>query len=80
MTRLRDRPTADLVVLFLAVVVGIIVIATVALLLISELVHPGTATYSGVVRSLSDVTNTLIAAIVGFIAGRGAKPGGPPEE
>jgi membrane protein DedA with SNARE-associated domain len=84
MPRLRDRPTPDLVVLFLAAVVGITIIgSTLGLFFASWL---GADVDLGKVGArLADVTNTLIGAIVGYLAGRGVEredptdPKGPPD-
>lgn len=82
MPRLRDRPTADLVVLFLAAVVGVTIIgSTLGLFFASWL---GADVDLGKVGArLADVTNTLIGAIVGYLAGRGVpedhEKGPPPD-
>ena len=76
--RLANRPTADLVVLLLAGLVAVIVVTAVAGVLVIALVRPR-ADVGGVVHSLSDVTNTLIGAVVGYIAGRGLAAKPPPD-
>jgi hypothetical protein len=79
MPRLRDRPTADLVVLGLALVVGFSVVATTVGALLLRIVDPS-ADLTKIGARLADVTNTLIGAIVGYLAGRGTdeKPPPPP--
>lgn len=73
MARFRDRPTPDLVVLFLAAIVGITIIgSTLGLFFASWL--GADVDLSKVGARLADVTNTLIGAIVGYLAGRGVEP------
>jgi hypothetical protein len=76
--RLRDRPTADLVVLGLAMVVAFSVIATTVGAVILRVTDPH-ADLTKIAARLADVTNTLIGAIVGYLAGRGTPPKEPPD-
>jgi O-antigen ligase len=75
MSPLRDRPTSDVIVLFLAGIVGfVIVFATIGLaigLAIGKSPDIGT-----IAKAISDMTNSLIALIVGYIAGRGVNGNG----
>ena len=77
----RDRPTADLVVMFLAGVVGVLVIGSLISVIVLEATGHATDLDKLSAR-LADVTNTLIGAIVGYLAGRGIdnKPPPPPPE
>lgn len=78
MARLRDRPTADLVVMFLAGIVGVLVIGSLAAVIVFRLVNESVDLDKAAAR-IADVTNTLIGAIVGYLAGRGTdKPPPPP--
>lgn len=82
MPRLRDRPTPDLVVLILAGVVAFSVVAAVLAGAWTRLVDPD-ANLDTLGARLADVTNTLIGAIVGYLAGRGVvqnKSKEPPDE
>jgi hypothetical protein len=75
MKRLRDRDTPDLIVLFLALLVGIILGVELIVIVVTLFLQPG-YDLSEAVAALTDVTNTLIAAVVGFVAGRGSPRGG----
>lgn len=77
MARLRDRPTADLVVLGLAIVVAFSVILSTVGAIVWRILDPD-ADLSKVAARLADVTNTLIGAIVGYLAGRGTDKSPPP--
>jgi hypothetical protein len=71
-TRLRDRPTADLIVLgLLAVVTFAVVISTLGVIALDLMGHDQNV--AALAGRLADITNTLIAAIVGYLAGRGVK-------
>lgn len=70
MPRLRDRPTSDLIVLFLALVVGLLAIGAMLSVAILLAAHAH-VDYDKLSARLADVTNTLIGAIVGYLAGRG---------
>jgi hypothetical protein len=72
--RLRDRPTADLIVLFLAGVVGFSIIGSTVGIFIANAAGVDVDFDKWGAR-LADVTNTLIGAIVGYLAGRGIPPG-----
>lgn len=79
MPRLRDRPTADLVVMWLAGIVGVCVIGSLLGALVLRITDT-TADLDKIAARLADVLNTLIGAIVGYLAGRGVEPPkkGPP--
>lgn len=78
--RLRDRPTADLVVIFLAGVVGVVVVLSLVGAFVARATDPD-LDLTPIAARLADVTNTLIGAIVGYLAGRGIeKPPPPPPE
>jgi hypothetical protein len=83
MSRFRDRPTPDLIVMFLAAIVGVLMIGAMLSVIYLEAVHAA-VDLDKLSARLADVTNTLIGAIVGYLAGRGAgtppKPPHPPEE
>lgn len=83
MPRLRDRPTPDLIVLFLAAIVGVLMIGAMFSVVYLEAVHAA-VDLDKLSSRLADVTNTLIGAIVGYLAGRGVDPNeknkkGPPD-
>lgn len=78
--RLRDRPTADLIVMFLAGLVGVCVVGALLVITVARFSDPGLDLDKAAAR-IADVTNTLIGAIVGYLAGRGVdtKPKEPPD-
>lgn len=84
MPPLRDRPTSDVIVLFLAGVVGfVIVLSTIGLTIAFAF---GRSPDVGVIaKAIADLTSSLIALIVGYVAGRGVNGNGgggnykPPE-
>jgi hypothetical protein len=65
----KPQNTADLVALILAGIVAITVVGTVAALLFIELRSPDQDT-SGAADAISRITSVLVAALVGFMAGR----------
>ena len=79
MARLRDRPTPDLVVMFLAVLVGVLLVGSTLGFILLELAGAHLDLEKLAVR-LAEVTNTLIGAIVGYLAGRGVEPKEPPDD
>jgi predicted membrane protein len=76
--RLRDRPTADLVVMWLAGIVGVLVIGSLLAVVLARLYSDHVDLDKAAAR-IADVTNTLIGAIVGYLAGRGVETS-PPKE
>lgn len=70
---LRDRPTSDLVVLGLTALVAFVVTTTVTAALVIKIADPK-ADIDVIMIRVAGLTNTLIGAIVGYLAGRGARP------
>jgi Na+/H+ antiporter NhaA len=68
--RLRDRPTPDLIVFALTGVVIFSLIATTLALLISEIWYPD-RDLGMLAGRVAAIMSSLIAAIVGYLAGRG---------
>lgn len=79
MAALRERDTPDLVVMFFAILVGVVVVAGVIGGVIWRLVDPD-ADLVALVDRISDITNTLIGAVVGYLAGRGVLPSPMPKK
>ena len=65
----KDRSTTDLLILLIASTICFAVLATGATVAIVEIMNPETDT-TAIVSSLSDVINTLIGLLAGFLAGR----------
>lgn len=63
------RQTADLVALILAGVVALTVLGTAVVLLYVEIRSPDQDT-SGAAEAISRIISVLVAALVGFMAGR----------
>lgn len=72
--RLRDRPTPDLIVIGLTIIVGAILLVTTATLVISEIWYPD-RDLAQLGDRIATITSSLIAAIVGYLAGRGVTNG-----
>lgn len=66
---MKERPTADLVVLGVTLVIGSVLILTTIAVIVIEVVHPDTNT-DGLVEVESEVLGVLVGALVGFIGGR----------
>lgn len=66
--RLKDRSTAELVVLALTLTVCIVILGFVAFILVLS-VHRPSVELAEVARNISDVINVLIGALVGYLAG-----------
>lgn len=70
-----QRPTADLVLLIMALVIALVVVLTGAGIFVLALVHPD---YSGALASafeaLGGALGMLLGAILGYLAGRGRSP------
>jgi succinate dehydrogenase hydrophobic anchor subunit len=81
--RLRDRPTPDLIVMALTGLVVVLLVGSMLAVLILELTG-SSEDIPALAGKLADVTNTLIGAVVGYIAGKGtnghqdADADGPP--
>jgi hypothetical protein len=67
---MRDRPTADLIVLALTGLVAVILTLTVLSLLVSEIWYPD-RDLGMLADRIAAIVSSLIAAIVGYLAGRG---------
>jgi len=68
-TRLRDKPTGDLMVLMIATTVCSSVFVGGAALVVLAVVRPDLDT-SNFARNIADLLNTLIGLLAGFLAGR----------
>lgn len=68
--RFRDRPTADLIVAYLAVLVGIILIVMTFTLVVSEIWYPD-RDLGTLAQRVGTIVSSLVGVIVGYMAGRG---------
>jgi hypothetical protein len=68
--RIRDRPTPDLIVFALTGLVIIILLLSMITLVIAQLWFPE-RNVSVLTDRIGQLTSSLIAAIVGYLAGRG---------
>lgn len=66
---MRNRPTSELLIMMIAGTICFSVLATGATVAVVKLLHPEVDT-SGTVNSLTDVINTMIGLLAGFLAGR----------
>jgi hypothetical protein len=87
----KERSTPDLIVLGLTATVGFVVVATTCVVLYTAVSPTHEANAGEVAKQLGELTNSLIALIVGYLGGRGAAaidakvnpptpPKPPPEE
>jgi hypothetical protein len=80
--RTGERPTSDLIVLAMTVVVCLVTFATVAALLIVKIRDPD-ANVAELAKQVAGFMSSLFAVIVGYVAGRGVNdppPADPPTE
>jgi hypothetical protein len=77
MARLRDRPTADLIVISMAGIIGFVIVSGVIGGIIWRILDQE-ADIGQLVKWIGDLTSTLIGAVVGFLAGKGSVE--PPKE
>jgi hypothetical protein len=81
---LRKRPTADIIVLMLTAVVGLVVLF-VAAVAIGGLITGHATDVKELIQTVGDMISSLIAVIIGFVGGRGVQGNGngdgpkPPE-
>jgi uncharacterized membrane protein YeaQ/YmgE (transglycosylase-associated protein family) len=68
-TRLSERSTADLVILFLAGVIGSTLLIAMLGLVVLRFVHPEVDVDSNL-RVFGDVLTVLVGAIVGYVGGK----------
>jgi hypothetical protein len=71
--RLGDRPTPDLVVVLLTICVVFVVVFSLVGAVVLRIVEP-TTDLTNIAKSIAGITNTLIGAVVGYLAGRGVIP------
>jgi hypothetical protein len=74
------RSTADFVVRTLTISVAVLIVASGLCLILVELLAPGEHDTAEAVRGVSDIINTVVGALIGYLAGlaRGARKDDPP--
>lgn len=66
---MRNRPTSELLILMIAGTICFSVLASGATIATVKIIHPDLDTSSSV-NALTDVINTMIGLLAGFLAGR----------
>jgi nitrate reductase gamma subunit len=69
MSPLRDRPTSDLIVIFLAGMIGVAVLLGVLGLVALKIAQPDENIDSSV-KVIGDILTVALGAVVGFVGGR----------
>jgi hypothetical protein len=67
----KDRPTSDLIVMFLAGVIAFVIVAAVIGGIVWRVTDTG-ADIDQLITWVGDLVSTLVGAVVGYLAGRGA--------
>jgi len=67
----KERSTIDLVVIILSITIGGVLLLSVFGALLMKLIHPVTD-ISRAVEAITNITTTIVGALVGFIGGRAA--------
>lgn len=71
MAPLRDRPTPDLIVMGLAVVVAFVIIISTTAVVYAAISPAHETDAQEVAKNVGELTSSLIALIIGYIGGRG---------
>lgn len=66
---MRNRPTSELLILLIAGTICFSVLASGATIAVLKIVHPE-VDVTGSTNALTDVINTMIGLLAGFLAGR----------
>jgi len=69
-TPLRERSTADLIVIGLTAVVGFVVLSAVIGAVVWRIADPN-ADLTGLVARVGDLVTTIIGVVAGYLAGKG---------
>jgi hypothetical protein len=70
MPRLRDRPTPDLIVIIFTMVIAVEVVV-VTMFAVVGILYGNAEAVKELLKTISELTNGLIALVVGYMAGRG---------
>ena len=72
MAQFRDRPTSDLIVIFLTGIVGMVVVVVLIAVMIAQ--NQGKEVNEGI-QWVARLTNTIIGGVFGYLAGRSVTNG-----
>jgi purine-cytosine permease-like protein len=73
-TRLRERPTSDLVIVFMAGIIGLCVILGVLGLVALKIADPDEDIDTSV-KVIGDILTVMLGAVIGFVAGKASTNG-----
>jgi hypothetical protein len=76
---MRKRSTPDLIVILLTSCVVFVVVFSLIGAVVLRIVSPS-SDLTQIAKSIAGITNTLIGAVVGYLAGRGVIPKEPPTD
>jgi len=65
----KNRSTIDVVVIMMTLIIGMVLLLTLLGIIVGKLSHPGMDVSRGA-EALTNVTTTIVGALVGFIGGR----------
>ena len=66
----KNRPTADLVVLFLCALIGIYLVVSMVFLVVTQINHDDQSA-ALLINRLGAIVNSIVGAVIGFVGGRG---------
>jgi hypothetical protein len=70
----KDRPTADLIVLLLTVVVSVVIMFAVVGTMIADIFDSSINT-GEILSKFGDIIGSILAVIIGYLGGRGVSSG-----
>lgn len=73
---LTRRPTADLIVLGLAALIGAVLLVVVVAIAVDMIAHPN-ADLGPAVGRVGELLTTLLGVVIGYLAGRNVPPRDP---
>lgn len=72
MAPLKDRPTPELIMIFLTGVIGMVAFFSCVIVVVSVFFRPD-ADLSKLTNALGGIMTSLISALIGYVAGKSAK-------
>ncbi len=70
MSRFRDRPTSDILVILIALTICTYVLVSIGLSIVLLFINPKSEPLANAIRNVGDIINTLIGLLAGFLAGK----------